>query len=358
MKLLKTSKILKLNFSKNYWKLGCEKIIHSFSKLFPIIVLFFSPQVFSDHNRAISTMAPLNLPPACKPYPSDLKSLEECCDVPLLFSDEQYGACEHMCSHEKDTSPDCPVKWLLKFNNIMKNSVINKTAIEAYFDQHGTNDPNWQPITKSALESCHIVVDTKVSLKKALEDFEDCMNIKFEEHCIHFKDSEGCGKVEEFIFKCQNFKHNCSVWPTWFVKLPETCCDGRPELFDSNLYKKAHNHCKKQDLFSKGEQMRCQTTFMLNESKIRTDEKWNFDVASKRLTENSKNNSKWKTPIEKTMETCQKQVQGLIKITFVHLFHNFVFKNMKKREKRQAMSTFGSMNASKPRLEICVLSMQ
>ena len=273
----------------------------------------------ADHNRAVSTMAPLNLPAACKPYPSDLRSLEECCDVPLLFNNDQYAACEHMCSHDNDTSLECPVKCLLKFNNIMKNSAINKTAIEAYFDQNG-NDPNWKPITKFAMESCQFVIDPKVNLKKIFEDFEDCMNIKFEEHCIHFKDSKGCDKVEEFMFKCQNFKHNCSVWPFWFVKLPETCCDGRPELFDSNLDIKANIYCKKQDLLSRGEQLRCLTNFMLNETKIRTNEKWNFNVASKRLTENSKNGSKWKTAIEKTMETCQKQVQGLITVFLFNCF--------------------------------------
>jgi hypothetical protein len=199
----------------------------------------------------------------------------------------------------------------------MKNSVVNKTALEMFFDQHGTNDPNWRPITKSAMENCEFVIDPKLSLVKSFENFEDCMNIKYEEHCIHFKDTEGCEKVEEFMFKCQDFKHNCTEWPKWIVKLPEHCCEGRPPLFDSSMEKKAADYCKKQDIVSNGEKMKCLSNFMVKESKIRVDTTWNYETAKKLLTTNSKNNAKWKTAIEKTVEACQKQVEGLVEIDLI-----------------------------------------
>lgn len=261
----------------------------------------------------------IHLQSSCVPYPKDLKSLEECCDVPIIFSDNLLSTCEHMCAHDKKDKddPDCPMYCLFINNNIMRNGVINKTAIEDFLDQHGYGDPNWRPITKKGIDKCDIVYDKTKSFRDAFEKFEDCLNINYEEHCINFKEPLECDKVEEFMVKCQNIKHDCTVWPKWIVKLPEHCCGGRPELFSKEFTSKANEYCKKQDLVSKAGTMQCLATFLVNTTGIKTNGKWDFTIATKFLTENSKNNAKWKTAIEKTVEACEKQVQGLINQNFM-----------------------------------------
>lgn len=174
-------------------------------------------------------------------------------------------------------------------------------------------DPNWRPITKQGLEKCDLVYDKTKSFKEAFEKFEDCMNINFEENCIRFKDPTECDKVEEFMLKCQNFQHNCTVWPKWIVRIPEFCCNDRPELFNKTLIKQATDHCSEQDIISNTGTMQCLAAFLLNITNIRTADKWNFEIATKLLTESSKNSPKWKVPIEKATEVCEKQVHGKTK---------------------------------------------
>lgn len=84
----------------------------------------------------------MNLSLPCKSYPSDFKSLEECCDVPVLFNDDVHGACEYFCKNDtkQKDNPDCPLHCLFKNNNILKGQNINKTAMEDYFDKHGAGE--------------------------------------------------------------------------------------------------------------------------------------------------------------------------------------------------------------------------
>jgi hypothetical protein len=267
----------------------------------------------------------LHLPPKCNPYPSDIQSLEICCDVPVLFGADLYGACEHFCSQnekEKD-DPDCPLRCLFKNNNIMRKEVINKTAMEEFFSLHGFGDPHWVPITKHGLEICELVYDKTKSFKEAFEKFEDCMNTNYEEHCVQFKEPAECDKVEDFMMKCQNVQYNCTVWPKYIIKIPEPCCNGKPDLFSAEWLTKGNANCNKQELLSKAAKMQCLATFLLKTTEIRTPEKWNFEIAAKFLTENSKDSAKWKAAIEKTMEICEKQVQGeVFAVIFEQLNNN------------------------------------
>lgn len=285
----------------------------------------------------------------CRAYPSDLKSLEECCDVPVLFTDTGFGTCEYFCQNDKSSkdSPDCPLLCLFKNNNIFTGQLINKTAMEAFFDKHGAGDPHWRPIIKQALEKCDLVYDQTKSFKEAFEKFEDCVNIHFEENCVSFKEPVECDKVEDFMMKCQNVQHNCTVWPKWIVKIPEVCCNDRPQLFNSSLVDKASDFCSHEDIISNTGAMQCLAAFLLNSTNVRTAGKWNFEIATKMLKENSINDPKWKVPIEKSIEICEKQVHGTINlIKFLFKFESFLQKTKRQVEKFRT-STFGSTNASR-----------
>lgn len=251
---------------------------------------------------------------ACHPYPANLSSLEDCCSHPVLFNDDLLGTCEFLCEDEKESEhdPDCPYKCLLKNNGIVKNGTVNETAMEWTLDKFGLANPDWKAITKEALELCKLFYNESDSVKEDFEAFERCMNEHYQGRCIEFNEPKECEAVEAFMLKCQNIKHDCNTWPKWIVKLPETCCPNRPELFNADFKGQADKYCGKQDIISNAGQMQCRATFLLNSTGVKSSGKYDFAVIKKLLTENSNKNAKWTAGIEKTVHKCEQQVNGLI----------------------------------------------
>lgn len=216
-----------------------------------------------------------------------------------------------MCSEDKKDSkdPDCPVNCLLTNNGLLRKGTFNESAFLNNYDRFGMGEPGWKNRSADSLHKCISMLDSK-NLLDSYENFEKCMNEDLQAHCIEGKEPVECDKVEDFMQKCQNIHPDCDTWPRWIVKLPEYCCDGRPDLFSASLKSKTEAYCKKQDIISNLGQKQCRASYMLNETNIRPDGKWNFPLAQKLLTENSGSNAKWKKAIEKTIETCEKQVHG------------------------------------------------
>lgn len=250
---------------------------------------------------------------SCLPYPANLKSLEECCQVPILFDDEVFGTCEFICSEDKKDSknPDCPVKCLFENNGIVKKKVVNRTAIEWTYDKFGLAYPLWKNVTSSGLDKCVLEYDDKPGLKEKFELFEKCMSKHYQVNCVQFKEPVECDAVEDFMEKCHGNHENCEIWPTWIVKLPEYCCPNRPELFSKEMKAKAEDYCSDQQIISNLGKMQCLATYSLNATGIRSGEKWDFTIALKMLNDHE-SDPKWKSIIEKTIKTCENQVHGLI----------------------------------------------
>lgn len=267
-----------------------------------------------DHSKDSKAEGP-SLPAACTPYPNDIKSVVECCEVPVLFDDNLVGTCEFFCSEDKKNGdkPDCPIDCLFNNNGLMRRKQINRTALEVTYDRFGLANPDWRNITHAALDVCPLSHnDSSKSFQDAYNAFEKCMNNYFRSHCIEYKETVECDNVEEFMDKCQNIHPDCTVWPKWIVKLPEFCCDHRPDLFTKQQQDESFDWCGDQDIISNLGKMQCYAGFMLNATGIKVDGKWNFQTAKKLLEDNSGNDEKWKTAIEKTMETCEKEVHGEI----------------------------------------------
>lgn len=246
----------------------------------------------------------------CTPYPSNLSSLEDCCKPPILFDDDVAGTCEFMCSENTKTAdnPDCPVKCLLENNGIVNNKKVNNTALEWTYNKFGLGSPLWINITKEGLEQCVLEYpDTK--RKESFDQFEKCMHKRFVDNCVEFKDPVECDAVEDFMVDCQDIHPDCKTWPVWIVKLPEYCCPNRPKLFTKEQLVNATDYCSDQDIISTAGSMQCIATYLLNATGIKVNGKWNFAVALKMLNDHN-SDAKWKSSIEKTMQTCEKQVHG------------------------------------------------
>lgn len=230
-----------------------------------------------------------------------------------MFEDELVGTCEFLCHDDKkqENNTDCPVNCLLNNNKIFRKGEMNVTAAEVMYDKFGLAERAWRGVTKEALKKCQINREKATSMQDAFNTFEDCMKKEFIEHCVETIEDPACDPVEDFMEKCQNVKQDCTTWPRWIVKLPEYCCNNRPELFSDELRKESVEKCGVDNISNLGN-MECQAALMLNVSGIRSTSGWNFTIAVENLIENSKNDPKWKAAIEKTVATCEKQVHGLV----------------------------------------------
>lgn len=257
---------------------------------------------------------------SCTP-PADMKTLEECCHSPILFEDDLHGTCEFFCSEDKKESknPDCSFNCLFKNNGIMRKGDINKTALENTFDKFGLANPNWRPITATGVAKCPIVY-SDTNFKENVEKFEQCMTDNYRHHCIEYNPEPDCDKVEDFMNKCQNVKPDCNTWPKWIVKLPEKCCKNKPKLFNEAMMNEANRFCQTQGHLSNLGLMQCLATFLINATGIKPEGKWHFETATKLLSDHSGKDPKWTSAIEKTVETCEKQVHGSLTMNYFLLF--------------------------------------
>lgn len=190
---------------------------------------------------------------------------------------------------------------------------MNISAMEHMYEKFGLADPNWKPVIHYAIEKCPFEKTDKKSMQETFEEFEKCVNPIFLDHCVESKEAEECDAVEDFMLKCQNYVPDCNEWPRWIVKLPEQCCDNRPDLFTSALLGEAGEKCEAQ--ISNLGKMQCKASYLIEKTGVKTGEKWNFNIAADLLKTNSKQDTKWTTPIDKSIETCEKMVAGLIKIS-------------------------------------------
>lgn len=262
----------------------------------------------SDSNNATSSTTNS----ACLPYPDDLQSLQECCKTPILFEDDLVGTCEFMCSEDKKhgQEPDCPILCLFNNNGIMRRTKINRTALEVFYNKNGLGNPAWKNITSDGLDRCKLDYE-EGKFHETVKDFEKCMTSNYQQHCIEFKAPLECDKVEDFMYKCQNFQDDCSIWPKWIIKLPEFCCDHPPELFPAKVKDEAAKLPKCDHEVSNAGKMQCAATYMLHATGMRIEAKWDFDIALKNLKESVNDDPKWNKAIEKTVEICKADVESL-----------------------------------------------
>lgn len=243
--------------------------------------------------------------------PGGLKSLENCCKVPILFNDSTVLNCERFCMKNKLTAVDC-VQECLIMTHIERKGVLNLTAIEALYSQ--ASSKCWENVTRAGLQKC--VLDTRKSEKNykvALEKFEDCMNFHFEDNCMDFHDLLECDRVEEFMENCLNTAPTCNEWPYWIVYYPENCCVNMPYLFDDETITMAYFYCDYLNITTYADKLVCMSHFLLsaNMSSIRVNKTWHFETAKDIIMYNDLTDSRyWKEIIENTMKKCENQVHG------------------------------------------------
>lgn len=145
------------------------------------------------------------------------------------------------------------------------------------------------------------------SLTQSLAIFYECVNHKLADNCVEFVNTRECDKVEEYFETCKDIQPDCDSWPESLPN-PEVCCK-TVRLFNRELIQNCKKICAMKELYIPL-QLNCTHRCLFNDSKVRVDGKFDFNVVKSLLMKNSKNNLNWEKPIENAVEKCEKKLKG------------------------------------------------
>lgn len=259
---------------------------------------------------------------SCDPWPSHLKSLKECCQLPKRHTCSSEFSCNKMCTEESssvslegfsisqeqvDKIRICMEKCTVRFAYLVNTEKqINKTI--ALFLYH-ENDPkmvNWTNQLAEAAEKCEI--GSTDSLSVNLAGFFYCLEEHLVKNCLDFDKSDvECNAVEVHYRKCSHIKPDCSAWPLGMIH-PKFCCK-HPSLFDNQMQTKCWDACDETEHFQTHRAI-CFNQCILNTTKIITNHKFDYEMIKNVLNKNANESINWKSSIDKAVDECEKNLTG------------------------------------------------
>lgn len=168
-----------------------------------------------------------------------------------------------------------------------------------------TPHDRWLRTIEDAVDVCEFNETT--NLHQALATFYSCIHDYLGDHCVNFIQTPECEKTQELYEDCHKVRLNCDFWPR-NLATPEYCCK-IPPLFSQNLTSKCRHECERKELFVQRQQ-RCIEGCLYNDTKLRVEEKFNFNAVMEMLIESSGRSAAWRQPIEQAVEKCKKAIGG------------------------------------------------
>lgn len=254
---------------------------------------------------------------SCETWPPDLKTLKECCNLPIRYTCSHEISCAVSCSDEhpnlKLTSisasavdvgvmrtciEDCFIQKSYLFTGDKK---INKTAAKLLY--HNINSfSNWTQAIEVAVDSCEMGSDQSLSFK--LANYFSCVEDSLAKSCKDFiYQLDGCPATIEHYEKCQNVQTDCTIWPRTAVS-PIYCCDDVPKVFSEAIISNCYEKCESSEYFKHFE-YRCIHNCLFDATNVMDNNKFNFVIAKKLLLENVINTEDWITSIDIAVDSCE-----------------------------------------------------
>lgn len=259
---------------------------------------------------------------SCSPWPSHLPPLKSCCQTPTKYNCGVEFTCLKLCSEENsnasldsfaitseqvDKIRTCMEDCFVKLSDLVtKDRKINKTiAIGLYHDSNPYRI-NWKPKLVAAAEKCEM--GTSESLSANMASFFSCVDDQLVNNCADiFQYSDGCVDVEAHFRKCKKIPVNCTAWPPGLV-LPKHCCD-TPKLFSVELVSNCTEKCEATEYFRRF-QYDCIHECVFEETKVKVDGKYDFEVVKKILNENANKSFDWTNLIDTAVAVCEHNITG------------------------------------------------
>lgn len=261
---------------------------------------------------------------SCEPWPSELKSLKECCTLPVRLMCPSEVSCAKECSEENvgvklddqsasvedvDKMRKCIEDCFIKLSYLMENKTtkINKKMARKLYHSNHPFIETWIESVENSVEKCEL--GSSESFSTNLAEFFNCVDVNLIKRCDHVQyHIEGCEKVEEHLQKCRNIQPNCTEWPVLLFK-PKHCCIDPPPLLNDDLVKKCYENCDAIEYFRQFAGQ-CVHKCLYEETKITTaeDSKFDFEIVKKLLVENSNKTVDWTSAIDFASQECEKLI--------------------------------------------------
>lgn len=254
----------------------------------------------------VSEDEPAEISNECKTWPSNLRSLQECCNVPYHSNSVLQSICQTKCFVvAKDSQYECVVDCYINMTGLIKDGTVNKLVVKRIYENNIYNERSWIKVISEGVEKCEY--PTNGSKIEKLVGFYNCVNDFLAENCKDFIQSSECQDTEEQFEKCREIKPNCTVWPTNMIH-PESCCK-IPVLITERMASKCRLNCQRKELFMT-QQADCIQNCSYVESGLMLNGKFDFATVKKLLVENSNSSEAWTKPIDDAIEVCEKSIKG------------------------------------------------
>lgn len=250
---------------------------------------------------------------SCDPWPENLKTVRDCCNIPYHSNSILLNHCFEKCeSRERsdDERNECAAKCYGNVTLMITDGKINKKVVIRIYGNNAFYQQHWMKLINESVENCEF--DEFGTVAGSLAKFFECVNLNLENNCVSFTNTPECDKVQELFEKCHNYEPDCSQWPENLIN-PEICCK-TPPLFNSRLIATCRRKCSALELFLP-RIMSCIDGCLYNETKLKIDGRFDFEVVEKFLIENSKNQPEWENPIKDAVGKCETKMKGKLKKT-------------------------------------------
>jgi hypothetical protein len=248
----------------------------------------------------------------CSSWPSELKSIRECCLTPKKYESNTEFSCEKTCLsklEDKDIFKQSNSEGAKVFKTCMEECYLMKTTSpEGKIDKKSLRNvylhtgsymvsDEWRQVINAAGDKCEL--GSTDSLSENLAVYFICMENYFADNCIEFEKSESCRKVKAYAMKCKGFKQTCTKAPANVIG----CCDN-PYFYTDESELKCWNICQNSGYFV-SLQVNCFYKCLQNETNLYPEgSKFDFEAVKKLLIENSNKTVDWSQEIEDSAKTC------------------------------------------------------
>lgn len=242
----------------------------------------------------------------CENWPSNLKKVEECCNIPFHSNSLIQNICYSKCVIKaKDLQDDCTAECYVNMTGLIKEGTINKVAVKRIYENNCFSDRRWAKTISDAVDKCEY--DSSESVMKNLVKFYNCADDFLAANCVSFIQSVECDATEDHFEQCKKIEPNCTAWPIDLMH-PDVCCK-IPKLISDDLTTKCRFGCQRKEFFSH-KQVECMQNCTYIDTGLKLNGKFDFEVVKKILMESTNKTEAWEKPIGEAAEVCEKLLKG------------------------------------------------
>lgn len=249
----------------------------------------------------------------CTSWPSNLKTLAECCVIPHHSDFYVEVGCERDCYGIKDYKGgilkcvlDCYVgkgTLLMRYGKISTTTVARLYERESY-DLDG-NSKKWKKVIAAGVTSCHF--ESNETLKENLAKYFNCIDEYLTENCVQFKSTYECFKVYSHVENCKSPQADCTRWPENLTFSPN-CCK-MPQIFE-DISSNCTSSCAKKELLPISQNNCGKFCDSLETGLLTARGNINFDKVRKNLQESEEFSEKWTQQVDDAVDSCKIEVKG------------------------------------------------